>query len=154
MSQEAVGILDPSPAGISDQDRRWALLRWLSVKLGDAPHGATLEAAERFEEFLAERAAGRKRSREVPSKVGHSKIGQAKIDQPKVDQPKIDQPKVAHPKIDQPKIDQPKLEMTKTPARRIVFSAADAELAFEELGAAMLRKPNRISRNPSRWLKP
>ncbi len=129
MSQEAVGILDPSPAGISDQDRRWALLRWLSVKLGDAPHGATLEAAERFEEFLAERAAGRKRSREVPSKVGQ-------------------------PKIDQPKIDQPKLEMTKTPARRIVFSAADAELAFEELGAAMLRKPNRISRNPSRWLKP
>ena len=139
MSQEAVGILDLSPAGISDQDRRWALLRWLSVKLGEAPHGATLEAAERFEEFLAARAAGRKRSKKTP---------------PKVDQPKVDHPKIDQPKIDQPKIDQPKIEMTKTPARRIVFSAADAELAFEELGAAMLRKPNRISRNPSRWLKP
>ncbi len=129
MSQEAVGILVPSPSGLSDQDRRWALLRWLSVKLGDAPHSATLEAAERFEEFLAERAAGRRRSKEAPSKVGDPKVGQ-------------------------PKIDHPNIEMTKTPARRIVFSAADAELAFEELGAAMLRKPNRISRNPSRWLKP
>ncbi len=117
MSQEAVGILDPSPAGISDQDRRWAILRWLSIKLSDAPHGDTFEAAEKFEEFLAERVAGRKRSTETLSKVGC-----------------------------------PKIEKVKASARRIVFTAADAELAFEELGAAMLRKPNRISRNPPRLL--
>ncbi|MCH8113767.1 MAG: hypothetical protein IH905_17745 [Proteobacteria bacterium] len=117
MSQEAVALLEPPPAGISDQERRWAILRWLSLKLGDAPHGDTLEAAERFEEFLAQRVAGRKRSKEAPSKIGN-----------------------------------PKIEKFETIARRIVFTAADAEMSFEELGPAKLRKPNRISRNPPRWL--
>ncbi len=117
MSQEAVALAEPPPTAISDQERRWAILRWLSAKLGDAPHGDILEAAESFEEFLAERVAGRKRSKATPSKIGT-----------------------------------PKIEKIKTTARRIVFTAADAELSFEELGPAKLRKPNRISRNPPRWL--
>lgn len=117
MSQEAVALAEPPPTAISDQERRWAILRWLSAKLGDAPHGDILEAAECFEEFLAERVAGRKRSKATPSKIGT-----------------------------------PKIEKIKTTARRIVFTAADAELSFEELGPAKLRKPNRISRKPPRWL--
>lgn len=117
MSQEAVGLVEPSPIGISDQERRWAILRWLSVKLGDASHGDILEAAERFEEFVAEKIAGRKLSKEALAKIGY-----------------------------------PKIEKIEATARRIVFTAAEAELGFEELGPPKLRKPNRISRNPPRWL--
>lgn len=117
MSQEAVALGEPPPAAISDQERRWAILRWLSVKLGNAPHGGILEAAESFEDFVAAQVAVPKRPKEAPSKTGT-----------------------------------PKIEKIERTARRIVFTAADAELAFEELGAPMLRKPNRISRNPPRWL--
>lgn len=116
MSQAAVGLAEPSPAGISGQERRWAILRWLSVKLGDAPHGGILEAAESFEDFVAAQVAVPKRPKEAPSKIGA-----------------------------------PKIEKIRATARRIVFTAADAELSFEELGPAKLRKPNRISRNPPKW---
>ncbi len=69
MSQQVVGIGEPSPTGISEQGRRWAILRWLSVKLLDASHGDILEAAERFEEFVAAEVAGQKLSKEALSKI-------------------------------------------------------------------------------------
>lgn len=111
MSQASVGIGEPFPIGVSDQERRWAILRWLSVKLGDAPHGDILDAAERLDEFVALNVAGRRLSKEALSKIE-------------------------------------KIEET---ARRVLTGEVDFELEFEELGAPMLRKPNRISRNPPRW---
>ena len=69
MSQEDVGIGEPSPTGTSGQERRWAILRWLSVKMHDAPHDEILEAAERFEEFVAAEVAGQKLSREALSTI-------------------------------------------------------------------------------------
>ncbi len=78
MSQEAVGIVEPSPPGISEQDRRWAILRWLSVKL-DAPHGEILEAAYRFEEFVAGEVAGKRVSKEAISKIEKIESAASKI---------------------------------------------------------------------------
>ena len=69
MSQEVVGIGEPSPTGISEQDRRWTILRWLSVKLDDSTHGDILEAAERFEDFVAGQVVGQKLSKEALSKI-------------------------------------------------------------------------------------
>ena len=69
MSQEVVGIEEPSPPGISEKDRRWAILRWLSAKLPDAPYGEILEAAKRFEEFVAGEVTGQKLSKEAISKI-------------------------------------------------------------------------------------
>ena len=111
MSHASVGIAEPFPDSISDQERRWAILRWLSAKLGDAPQGDILEAAQGFEEFVAANLAGRRISQEALSKIE-------------------------------------KIEET---ARRVLTGEVDFELEFEELGAPMLRKPNRISRNPPRW---
>ncbi len=78
MSQEAVGIVEPSPPGISEQDRRWAILRWLSVKL-DAPHGEILEAAERFEAFVVGEVVGQKLSKEALSKIEKAEATASKI---------------------------------------------------------------------------
>ncbi len=69
MSQEDVGIGEPSPTGTSGQERRWAILRWLSVKMHDAPHDEILEAAERFDKFVAAEVAGQKLSKEALSKI-------------------------------------------------------------------------------------
>ncbi len=69
MSQEDAGIGEPSPTGTSGQERRWAILRWLSVKLHDAPPSEILEAAERFEKFVAAEVAGQKLSKEALSKI-------------------------------------------------------------------------------------
>lgn len=69
MNQEDVGIGEPSPTGTSGQERRWAILRWLSVKMHDAPHDEILEAAERFDKFVAAEAAGQKLSKEALSKI-------------------------------------------------------------------------------------
>ena len=66
MSNDTVGIEEPSP--VSDQDRRWTILRWLSVKLQDAPHGEVLSAASRLEEFVASQVVGQKLSDEAISK--------------------------------------------------------------------------------------
>ena len=32
MSNDAIGIGEPSPPGISAKDRRWAIFQWLSAK--------------------------------------------------------------------------------------------------------------------------
>ena len=69
MSQEDVGIGEPSPTGTSGQERRWAILRWLSVKMHDAPPSEILEAAERFEDFVAGQVVGQKLSKEALSKI-------------------------------------------------------------------------------------
>ena len=79
MGQEDLGIGEPSPPGISEQDRRWAILRWLSVKLPDAPHGEILEAAYRFEEFVAEEIAGKRVSKEAISKIEKIESAASKI---------------------------------------------------------------------------
>ncbi len=79
MSQEVVGIGEPSPPGISEQDRRWAILRWLSVKLPDAPHGEILEAAEQFEAFVVGEVVGQKLSKEALSKIEKAEATASKI---------------------------------------------------------------------------
>ena len=68
-SQKAVGIRAPPPSGISNQERRWAILRWLSIKLRDAPHGEVLEAAETCEAFVVVRIAGPRPSKEVLARI-------------------------------------------------------------------------------------
>ena len=52
MSNDAIGIGEPSPPGISAKDRRWALLQWLSAKLQQAPYEEILDAARQFEEYI------------------------------------------------------------------------------------------------------
>ena len=52
-------IVGPSPPSISEADRRWKIIRWLSVKMGDAPYDIILEAAHRFEDYLDGNGAGR-----------------------------------------------------------------------------------------------
>lgn len=82
MSQELVEIVEPSPASTSEQDRRWAMLRWL-LEPRDAQFGEILEAANAFEQFVvgqgagqktpeifvAEQIAGQKQPKESPSKT-------------------------------------------------------------------------------------
>ena len=69
MSQEVVGIDGSAPTGTSAQERRWAILRWLSAKLNDESHGEILEAAEQFEQFVVGQVAGQKVSKESLSKI-------------------------------------------------------------------------------------
>ena len=59
MSQELVGIGEPSPTSTSDQDRRWAMLRWL-LEPRDAQFGEILEAANAFEQFVLGQVTGHK----------------------------------------------------------------------------------------------
>lgn len=59
MSNDQASIVEPSPPGISEMDRRWAILQWLSVKLVNAPHDKILEAARDFEDYIAGNVAGR-----------------------------------------------------------------------------------------------
>ena len=79
MSQEVVGIEEPSPPGISEKDRRWAILLWLSAKMPDAAHGEILEAAKRFEEFVAGEVAGKKVSKEAIEKIEKIELTAGKI---------------------------------------------------------------------------
>ena len=59
MSDVKASIVEPSPAGISKEDRRWAILQWLSVKMVDAPHEEVLKAACDFEDFIVRDVADR-----------------------------------------------------------------------------------------------
>ena len=59
MSDAQASIVEPSPAGISKEDRRWAILQWLSVKMADAPHEEILKAACNFEDYIVRDVAGR-----------------------------------------------------------------------------------------------
>ena len=63
MSEELVGIDEPSLTGTSDQERRWAILRWL-IEPRDAQFGEILEAANAFEQFVVGQVAGQKQSEE------------------------------------------------------------------------------------------
>ena len=65
MSNDAIGIGEPSPPGISAKDRRWALLQWLSVKLPQAPYEEILDAARQFEEYIVGDIEGRQVSEEA-----------------------------------------------------------------------------------------
>ncbi len=56
MSQELVGIGEPSPTGTSAQERRWAILRWL-FEPRDAQFAEILEAANAFEQFVVGQAS-------------------------------------------------------------------------------------------------
>lgn len=69
MSNEAIGIGEPSPPGISAKDRRWAILQWLSVKLQQAPYAEILDAARQFEEYIAGDIEGRPVSGEAISNI-------------------------------------------------------------------------------------
>ncbi len=79
MSQEDAGIGEPSPTGTSEQERRWAILRWLSVKLNDESHGEILEAAEQFEQFVVGQVVGQKLSKEALSKIEKAEATASKI---------------------------------------------------------------------------
>ncbi len=79
MSQEVVGIGGSAPTGTSEQERRWAILRWLSVKMNDESHGEILEAAERFEDFVSGEVVGQKLSVEALSKIEKAEATASKI---------------------------------------------------------------------------
>ena len=59
MSDAQASIVEPSPTSISKEDRRWAILQWLSVKMADAPHEEILRAASDFEDYIVRDLAGR-----------------------------------------------------------------------------------------------
>ena len=52
-------IVGPSPPSFWEEDRRRKIIRWLSVKMGDATYDIILEAAHRFEYYLDGNGAGR-----------------------------------------------------------------------------------------------
>ncbi len=59
MSDAQASIVEPSPSGISKEDRRWAILQWLSVKMIDSPHEEILKAAGDFEDYIVRDVADR-----------------------------------------------------------------------------------------------
>ncbi len=63
MSQEVIGIGESSPTGTSEQERRWAILRWL-FEPRDAQFAEILEAANAFEQFVVGQVAGQKEPEE------------------------------------------------------------------------------------------
>ncbi len=69
MSNDQASIVEPSPPGISEKDRRWAILQWLSVKLVDSPHEKILEAARDFEDHIVGNVAGRNISDDAISNI-------------------------------------------------------------------------------------
>ena len=69
MSNAAVLNADSSHAAISEQDRRWAILRWVSAKLEDAPNSEIMDAANRLEEFVVRQVAAQISSRDAGSKI-------------------------------------------------------------------------------------
>ena len=69
MSEAQASIVEPSPAGISKEDRRWAILQWLSVKMADAPHEEILKAAGDFEDYIVRDVVGRDISSDAISSV-------------------------------------------------------------------------------------
>ncbi len=69
MSNDLIGIGEPSPPGISAKDRRWAILQWLSVKLQESPYEDILDAARQFEEYVAGDIEGRELSEEAISNI-------------------------------------------------------------------------------------
>ena len=69
MSNETIGIGEPSPPGISAKDRRWAILQWLSVKLQQAPYEEILDAAREFEDYIVGDIEGRQVSESAISNI-------------------------------------------------------------------------------------
>ena len=65
MSNDAIGIGEPSPPGISAKDRRWAILQWLSAKLQQAPYEEILDAARQFEKYIVGDIEGRQVTEEA-----------------------------------------------------------------------------------------
>ncbi len=78
MSEAQASIVEPSPAGISKEDRRWAILQWLSVKMANAPYEEILKAACDFEDYIVRDVAGRDISDNALSSIKtlDSKAGQ------------------------------------------------------------------------------
>ncbi len=69
MSDAQASIVEPSSAGISKEDRRWAILQWLSVKMVDAPHEEILKAAGDFEDYIVRDVVGRDISDDAISSI-------------------------------------------------------------------------------------
>ncbi len=76
MSDAQASIVGPPPPGISKEDRRWAILQWLSVKLADASHEKILEAARDFEDYIVRDLAGREISDDAISNITKLDPGQ------------------------------------------------------------------------------
>ena len=79
MSNDAIGIGEPSPPGISAKDRRWAILQWLSVKLQKSPYEDILAAARQFEDYIAGDVEGRQVSGEAISNIAKLDPAASKI---------------------------------------------------------------------------
>ncbi len=79
MSQEDVGIGGPAPTGTSEQERRWAILQWLSVIMNGESQSEILESAERFEKFVVGEVVGQKLSEEALSKIENVERTASKI---------------------------------------------------------------------------
>lgn len=69
MSNDAPGIGEPSPPGISAKDRRWAILQWLSVKLQSSSYEEILAAARQFEDYITGDIEGRQVSESAISNI-------------------------------------------------------------------------------------
>ena len=69
MSDAQASIVEPSPTSISKEDRRWAILQWLSVKMADAPHEEILRAASDFEDYIVRDLADRDISNDAISSI-------------------------------------------------------------------------------------
>lgn len=79
MSQDVVGIGEISPSGTNGEERRWALVRWLTNKMQDAPYGDILDAAAKFEAFVAGGAATQVRAGDADSKLERIKATAGRI---------------------------------------------------------------------------
>lgn len=79
MSNDAIGIGEPSPPGISAKDRRWAILQWLSVKLQQASYEEILDAARQFEDYIVGDIEGRQVSEEAISNIAKLDPAASKI---------------------------------------------------------------------------
>ena len=59
MSDDQASMVEPLQTRLSEKERRWSIIRWLSFKMGDAPYGVILEAANKFEDYFVGNGAGR-----------------------------------------------------------------------------------------------
>lgn len=79
MSQNAVGIGEISQDGTRGDERRWAILLWLTNKMREAPHSEILEAATNFESFVTGDSAAQKPAEESAAKMERIKATAGRI---------------------------------------------------------------------------
>ena len=59
MVDDQVSIVEAPGTSLSEKERRWSIIRWLSFKMGDAPCDVILAAAHQFEDYFVGEGVGR-----------------------------------------------------------------------------------------------